>query len=229
MEGVGKEENEGDLLVPVSADADTTQSLKDEVTLINGKPTVNGVLLSELPKDERRTLYRNMTISGVKRKFCPLCRYTFKDNWAIESHYFSSSCFYTCRYCGIRFNKQRYQFDEHIKQHQAKGDEPSTKVFAPRKWNGAFPKVVSETKLKPRTPPKLRPPISKEKPMNMKHLLERKSLQPNLRLKADESAGGHTPSNQAYFCRKCYQVCFFIYKRYINIKVFLFLGIFQIR
>lgn len=92
-----------------------------------------------------RLLYKNITISGLKRKFCPLCRYTFKDNWAIESHYFSSSCHYTCRYCGIRFNKQRYQFDEHLKHHEEKGDEPSDKVFAPRKWNGAYPKVGNWT------------------------------------------------------------------------------------
>lgn len=221
-DGVEVEEEEddeqvGDLLVPVATT--TTQSVKGEVVLVDGKPTVNGILLSELPKDERRTLYRNITISGVKRKFCPLCRYTFKDNWAIESHYFSSSCYYTCRYCGIRFNKQRYQFEEHIKQHQAKGDEPSTKVFAPRKWNGAFPKVISETKLKPRSPPKLRAPVPKAKPMSMKHLLERKSLQPNLRVKTDlmqDTVGSHAPTNQAYFCRKCYQVCY----KSITSKVF---------
>lgn len=92
----------GDLLVPVSTSSAQINVKGGEVTLVDGKPMVGGVSLSEIPKDERRLLYQTITISGVKRKFCPLCRYTFKDNWAIESHYFSNSCFYTCKYCGIR-------------------------------------------------------------------------------------------------------------------------------
>lgn len=91
-------EDIGDLLIPVSA----STTIKGEVELVDGIAVVNGVPLMDLPKDERRTLYQSITISGVKRKFCPLCRYTFKDNWAIESHYISNSCLYTCRYCGIR-------------------------------------------------------------------------------------------------------------------------------
>lgn len=97
----GDSVDDGDLLVPVSTSS-TQAAIKGEVVLVDGKAMVNGVPLMEIPKDERRTMYQNITISGVKRKFCPLCRYTFKDNWAIESHYISNSCLYTCRYCGIR-------------------------------------------------------------------------------------------------------------------------------
>lgn len=90
-------------------------------------------------------------------------------------------------------------------------------MFAPRKWNTSYPRIINETKLKPRAPPKLRQQLPKVKPVDMKHLLERKSLQPNLRVKTEviekekdttvaTIASGQMSSNQAYFCRKCYQV-----------------------
>lgn len=82
--------------------------------------------------------------------------------------------------------------------------------------------VISENKLKPRLATKPRLAVlgqhqlrerekEKNQAANMKHLVERKSLQPNLRVKTDltDTSGNgmaHTPSNQAYFCRKCYQV-----------------------
>lgn len=42
-------EQEEDLLVPV-----VEATVKGEVTLVNGKPMVNGVPLGNLPKEERR-------------------------------------------------------------------------------------------------------------------------------------------------------------------------------
>lgn len=96
-------------------------------------------------------------------------------------------------------------------------------MFAPRKWNTSYPRVINETRLKPRPPPKLRQPPPKVKPVDMKHLIERKSLQPNLRIKSEthnDSSSSQpspatttttpAPTNQAYFCRKCYQVFFML-------------------
>lgn len=92
-------------------------------------------------------------------------------------------------------------------------------MFAPRKWNTSYPRVINETKLKPRPPPKVREPPQKIKTVDMKHLLERKSLQPNLRMKNEHQndtqqqspvLANPTPTNQAYFCRKCYQVFFML-------------------
>lgn len=91
-------------------------------------------------------------------------------------------------------------------------------MFAPRKWNTTYPRVINETKLKPRPPPKIRQPPVKVKSVDMKHLLERRSLQPNLRAKSDlqndsqpqQQQQPSAPSNQAYFCRKCYQVFFML-------------------
>lgn len=157
---------------------------------------------------------------------------------------FSICTLYICKWkiFPFRFNKQRYQFDEHIQEHISKGDQPSTKMFAPRKWNTTYPRIIQENQLKPRTSltrtrqqsSTSRTPKAPPSP-DMRHLLERRSLQPNLRLKV-KSEFNETPpmrapsarstpkqspppppklslpakptSNQAYFCRKCYQVFF---------------------
>lgn len=102
-------------------------SKNDEVVLVGMKPMVgpsslqplqqlsnvilqvNGIYLGDYTKEERKAFYQCMRIGGQTKRFCALCRYCFKDNWAVESHYFSFACFYTCRYCGMRFNKQRHR------------------------------------------------------------------------------------------------------------------------
>ncbi|KAF5296202.1 hypothetical protein FQA39_LY12656 [Lamprigera yunnana] len=193
-----------DLLIPRDSNI-----IKGEVMLIDTKATVNGIPLGDIPKDDRRTLYVSVTINGVKRKFCPLCRYTFKDNWAIESHYFSTACFYTCRHCGVRFNKQRHEFDPHVQQHIMANDPYTTKVFASRKFQ-SMPKVINENKMKARPPPPIRTSYTpKIKPLKMKQLFERKV--PKIEIKKEpgtESPVDFKPQSQAYFCRKCYQVFF---------------------
>ncbi|KAI4471485.1 zinc finger protein [Holotrichia oblita] len=196
----------GNLLMPLE---ETITELKGEIELVDAKPMVNGVLLSEIPKTERRAYYnQNYNLNGVKRKFCPLCRYTFKDNWAIELHYFSSACYYTCRYCGIRFNKQRAQFDEHVQQHIDKGDVKSDKVYSARKKNDPIPKVLCDAKTARNylcSSPKLHPKV---KPLKMRHLLERNCGPPKTTLSAYNDSQNMDKQNQAYFCRKCYKVFF---------------------
>ncbi|KAK5640163.1 hypothetical protein RI129_010974 [Pyrocoelia pectoralis] len=191
--------------------------MKGEVVLIDTKATVNGIPLAEIPKDDRRTLYKSVTVNGIKRKFCPLCRYTFKDNWAIESHYFSTACHYTCRFCGVRFNKQRHEFDPHVKQHILAGDTHTTKIFASRKFQST-PRVINENRMKARPPPTVRTSYTpKIQPLKMKQLFERKL--PKIEIKKEPGTESPTfgfdamrsegkPQSQAYFCRKCYQVFF---------------------
>lgn len=91
-----------DLLVPVEEEEKKKTTGDEEVVLVGTLPMVNGIYLGDYTKEERKSFYQSMRIQGVNKKFCQLCRYCFKDNWAIESHYFSSACFYTCRYCGMR-------------------------------------------------------------------------------------------------------------------------------
>lgn len=193
-----------------------------EIVLINTKPTVNGIPLSDIPKDDRRYLFKTILISGLRRKFCPLCRFIFKDNWAIELHYFSSACYYTCKYCGVRFNKQRSIFDEHVQDHINNGHGVSTKIFASRKKNDPIPKVIHETKIK--TVASVLRKVPKIKPIKMRKLLQRRSYnnsppvkkeideyihesKPKLSVLPKENATDGTQS-KAYFCRKCYQVFF---------------------
>lgn len=194
------------LLMPLE---EAITELKGEIELIDGKPMVNGVLLSEIAKTERRAYYnQNYNLNGVKRKFCPLCRYTFKDNWAIELHYFSSACYYTCRYCGIRFNKQRAQFDDHVNHHIEKGDIKTDKIFSARKKNDPIPKVLCDAETARAflcTSPKLHPKI---KPLKMRQLLERNCGPPKTTLSAYNDLQNTDKQNQAYFCRKCYKVFF---------------------
>lgn len=121
---------------------------KDEVVLVNMKPVVNGVYLGDYSKEERKVFYQCMRIGGQTKRFCPLCRYCFKDNWAIESHYFSFACYYTCRYCGMRFNKQRHRFEEHTNEHIKKGDTLSEKIYTASKVNNILPKVIQPDKVK---------------------------------------------------------------------------------
>ncbi|KAL3285272.1 hypothetical protein HHI36_019382 [Cryptolaemus montrouzieri] len=196
-----------------------------EVSLMDGKPYVDGLPLSDYPKEERRAFYHSMRIGGVNKRFCALCRYSFKDNWAIESHYFSMACHYTCRYCGMRFNKQRNRFDEHVEIHIKNKDEYSKKVFAASKNNNIVPKVLYPKK---RYSSREHVEIMIPQPIEVKNYvpLQRKSLQPEVKIKQERMVYSPQPSqmqqnsnqqlqtsqsktgNQAYFCRKCYKVFF---------------------
>lgn len=160
--------------------------------------------------------------------FFNVFRYSFKDNWAIESHYFSSACYYTCKYCGMRFNKQRHRFDEHIQEHASRGDPiVLDKIYAPSKVNNYMPKVIMPDKAKRQGLIPIRPhpqsermysPVPSQPPASgTRSIYVRKSLQPNLKEEPSSPTGQVTPKteiitsqsktgNQAYFCRKCYKV-----------------------
>ncbi|XP_022920680.1 uncharacterized protein [Onthophagus taurus] len=210
------DENEEDenLLVPLSESGD---EMSGDIELVDTKPVVNGVSLADIPKSERRLYYnRNYVVNGIKRKFCPLCRYTFKDNWAIELHYFSSACYYACRYCGIRFNKQRAIFDEHVNLHIQRGDPISDKVYASKKKNDPIPKVLCQGNsrtsvcISPLLPesgtPKLR--VIKPKPIELENsVVESEQNPPTPTTSGPTTSGGQS---QAYFCRKCYKVFFML-------------------
>lgn len=231
------EEEIEDLLVPISSPHDEVEFEEEEsrtetpppitgdIVLVNTKPTVNGIPLSDISKDDRRYLFKTILITGVRRKFCPLCRFTFKDNWAIELHYFSSACYYTCRYCGIRFNKQRNIYDEHVKQHINAGDPISSKIYASRKKNDPIPKVIHETKIK--TVASVLRKMPRVKPIKMKKLLQKRGYGHSVQIKKEPgyetpeqkynfnkpldfhaTPGSQSSQNQAYFCRKCYKVFF---------------------
>nr|CAH7747198.1 unnamed protein product [Callosobruchus chinensis] len=200
---------------------------EDKIILKDQQPMVNGTYLGDYSKEERKKFYQTMRIQGVNKKFCHLCRYTFKDNWAIESHYFSSACYYTCRYCGMRFNKQRHKYDEHVEEHKKKNDKFSEKIYAASKVSNVMPKVIQQPRPKKivvtqHTAP---PP---ERPQFVGHQIKVKNfsgssqgVHGNIRIKeepqdhpAANSGGGLLTTaqlkstNQAYFCRKCYKVFF---------------------
>ncbi|XP_063931087.1 uncharacterized protein LOC135143150 isoform X2 [Zophobas morio] len=208
------------LLIPVGTEAPQEQKVAGEIILVKAKPVVNGLALAEYSKEERKAFYKSMKIGGVNKKFCSLCRYSFKDNWAIESHYFSLACYYTCRYCGMRFNKQRHRFDEHVKEHEDQGDPLSTKIYAASKLNNFVPRVIQPDKVK-----KIVAQHDQEQklPSIKVRNFQRRSLQPDIKIKeekmdSDEEKPSPSPqktpqttaktSNQAYFCRKCYKVFF---------------------
>lgn len=114
----------------------------EHVALIDKKPMIFGRPLTEFPKDERKLFYHTLRMGKVNKKFCQLCRFVFKDNWAIESHYFSQACHYTCRYCGMRFNKYRNYYDDHVQQHVQRGDEYTKKIFSASKMKHTNPKLI---------------------------------------------------------------------------------------
>ncbi|CAH1155264.1 unnamed protein product [Phaedon cochleariae] len=198
---------------------------EEKIVLAGTQPTVNGFYLGDYAKDDRKLLYQSMRIAGVNKKFCTLCRYTFKDNWAIESHYFSLACFYTCRYCGMRFNKQRHKFEEHVDEHKAEKHEVSAKVYAASKLSNVIPKVLHPPKprrivvTQHNPSPEMFGAQGQNSPafnqqMKMKNVMERRSLQPNLQIKEEPQdskdfiTSQSKSGNQAYFCRKCYKVFF---------------------
>lgn len=214
-----KEEKESDdendnqtLLVPFQPS--NVSDVQDAIVLVNGKPEVNGISLSDLPKEERRALYKTVMMSGLKRKFCQLCRFIFKDNWAIELHYFTSACHYTCRYCGVRFNKQRQIFDEHVQEHIRLGHPISKKIFQSRKKNDPIPKIVHESLVceESEYEAAIKPKERIVKPIKMKSLFEKTGMINNITIKKEpEFTTSNLPTdpknqNQAYFCRKCYKV-----------------------
>ncbi|XP_074032895.1 uncharacterized protein isoform X2 [Leptinotarsa decemlineata] len=206
-------EDTGDgLLIPVDdKEGGTPAVLKqltgDEQIVLDGtQPMVNNVYLGDYSKDDRKLLYQSMRVQGVNKKFCPLCRYTFKDNWAIESHYFSLACYYTCRYCGMRFNKQRHKFTEHVDEHKAQNHDISEKVYAASKLSNIIPKVIHPPKPRRIVVTQHNPPpqmlaqnsqqqnatlnsllqqqqqfnASAQQPVKLRSFMERKTLQPNL-------------------------------------------------
>ncbi|XP_076271977.1 uncharacterized protein LOC143203630 isoform X1 [Rhynchophorus ferrugineus] len=204
-------------------------SNKDEVVLVNMKPMVNGIYLGDYTKEERKMFYQCMRIGGQTKRFCPLCRYCFKDNWAIESHYFSSACHYTCRYCGMRFNKQRHRFDEHVQKHKDKDDPVSDKIFTASKINNTMPKIIQPNKVRRIVQ------VDPEQPREIKleEFMPRTQMtQTDGRMRQMGPYGGpggpnaghgfvkikeepkdfvnaqNKSQNQAYFCRKCYKVFF---------------------
>ncbi|RZC35293.1 uncharacterized protein BDFB_004101 [Asbolus verrucosus] len=208
------------LLIPVGTEVPQEHKSAGDILLVMAKPVVNGIALSDYSKEERKAFYKSMKIGGVNKKFCSLCRYSFKDNWAIESHYFSLACYYTCRYCGMRFNKQRHRFDEHVREHEERGDPLSTKIYAASKLNNFVPRIIQPDKVKKMVAQHDQEQNSKIK---VKNFSPRRNLPPNIRIKEEkmDSDGETQPppvqktpttvtktSNQAYFCRKCYKVFF---------------------
>ncbi|CAG9864756.1 unnamed protein product [Phyllotreta striolata] len=227
------------LLIPLEeckTDSSGKLTGEEKLVLVGTQPMVNGVYLGDYSKDERKLLYQTMRIQGVNKKFCPLCRYTFKDNWAIESHYFSLACYYTCRYCGMRFNKQRHKFKEHVDEHEANKDDFSEKIFAANKLSNVIPKVIHPPKPRRIVVTQHNPPPEMVAANNQffsgpsvhqqqmaysqqpkRSFMERKTLQPNLQnvvIKEEPQdnreiqASQSKTGNQAYFCRKCYKVFF---------------------
>ncbi|KAL1516654.1 hypothetical protein ABEB36_000537 [Hypothenemus hampei] len=215
--------------VELLLDRSVTVSKKDEIVLVNMKPMVNGIYLGDYTKEERKAFYQCMRIGGQTKRFCPLCRFCFKDNWAIESHYFSFACHYTCKYCGMRFNKQRHRFDEHIKMHRKRKDSISEKIFTASKVNNTMPKVIQPDKVKrvnpgePEKPREIRLEDYSSPPVITKGGYDRNRL-PNsapqtpqhfvsVKIKEEPKDSNVTSpqnktQNQAYFCRKCYKVFF---------------------
>lgn len=242
--------NEESLLIPVSSNSlaiidpprpeeessteaitSSDQSTAPEVKLVDGRPFVDGVPLGDFTKEERRAFYRSLRVGGVVKRFCKLCRYSFKDNWAIEAHYFSMACYFTCRYCGMRFNKQRARFKEHVDQHKEQKDPISTKVFAASKLNNIVPKVVYPQKRQKTIPQIIPTPrlqsnkIKSIMPVKQEVKPESSGIQTPVKIKQepisnDEQANQSQTSssqlqtsqsktgNQAYFCRRCYKVFF---------------------
>nr|CAI5824761.1 unnamed protein product [Callosobruchus analis] len=213
-----------DPLKPLMSVSDSHKTeAEDKIILKDQQPMVNGTYLGDYSKEERKKFYQTMRIQGVNKKFCHLCRYTFKDNWAIESHYFSSACYYTCRYCGMRFNKQRHKYDEHVEEHKKKKDKFSEKIYAASKVSNVMPKVIQQPRPKKIVVTQHSAP-PQERPQFVGHQIKVKNfsgssqgVHGNIRIKEepqDHSGGGLLTTaqlkstNQAYFCRKCYKVFF---------------------
>lgn len=186
--------------------------------VINNEITVNGKPLKDYDKTERRNFYKSINIDGVKRKFCPICRHTFKDNWAIDIHYLNSSCQYTCKYCGLKFKFHKDLYPEHLKSHEG---EPCNKIFGPadRKTKFKRRKVLKMNRFGGFTGiPGVIPP--KVKPIKMKNLLMKKSPSNPVKIKEEPDTNsapgssneaeptGNIQPYQAYFCRKCFKVFF---------------------
>ncbi|XP_018564119.1 uncharacterized protein LOC108905633 isoform X2 [Anoplophora glabripennis] len=221
-----------DLLIPMDMKEERTGLTGEEqIVLVGTQPMVNGIYLGDYTKEERKSFYQSMRIQGVNKKFCHLCRYCFKDNWAIESHYFSSACYYTCRYCGMRFNKQRHRYNEHVEEHKTQNHDISDKIFAASKLSNVVPKVINPQKARkvvvgdqnPPQPIQIQPQQPSPpaqystpggQPIRVKNLMERRTLQPNLQIKEEPQepkdiiTSQSKTGNQAYFCRKCYKVFF---------------------
>lgn len=218
-----EEDESEDLLVPMDEDTEMDMlnvARSSDIVFVNEQPTLNGTSLKDIPKDERGDFYQSVRLNGANRKFCNLCRYTFKDNWAIELHYMSRTCYYSCNYCGVKFNKNKYSFAKHIDDHKAAGHFKSDKVFVNKSKSGTVPKLLSASCLRPFIPSTshYRKFISKVKPIKIKSLMEKKNVD-TLKMKDDlvqiKTEPGLTPmttadlqksDNKAYFCKKCYQV-----------------------
>lgn len=204
------------LLVPTSTQVDHV------FEVINNEVTVNGKPLKDYDKIERRSLYKTIHLDGVKRKFCPICRHTFKDNWAIDIHYLNSSCQFTCKYCGLKFKFHQDLFPEHLKTHEG---EPCNKIFGPSDRRTKFKRRVlklnrfGKINPVPHSTTSIIPP--RVKPIKIKNLLQRKAAANLVKIKSEPGMSGvrsrtnevaEKPTGiqpyQAYFCRKCFKVFF---------------------
>ncbi|KAG5887935.1 hypothetical protein JTB14_003030 [Gonioctena quinquepunctata] len=242
------------LLIPVDDKEGGTPAVLKQLTgdekieLVGTNPMVNNVYLGDYSKDDRKLLYQSMRVQGVNKKFCPLCRYTFKDNWAIESHYFSLACFYTCRYCGMRFNKQRHKFTEHVEEHTSQNHEVSDKVFAASKLSNIIPKVIHPPKPRRIVVTQHNPPPEmlaqnnqnsqqqnlmlnsllqqqqhtagqQQPPSKVRSFMERKTLQPNLQIKEEPQDSKEVMTSQSKTGNQAY-FCRKCYKVFFKLDEF---------
>lgn len=200
--------NEQNLLIPINNVEMKEDYLPDEqrVQYVDEKPFAMGLPLKQYTREQRKAFYPTIRIGNVNRKFCHLCRYSFKDSWAIEGHYFSLACIYTCKYCGMRFNKYRQSFGDHVNAHQKRGDPISTRTFAASKTNTFVPKELPDKSKK--APVKAPPPPVPAKANNRRSVPAIKEEPPKQKFKLDSREVIQKSSNQAYFCRKCYKVFF---------------------
>lgn len=222
-------EPEDDLLIPLADSATTnnnssvavTNVTNNDVTYVGEKVYINGVPLGQIGKKDRLYLYQTIRIQNIQRKFCTECRFTFKDNWAMDKHYTTLACLYTCRYCGRRFNSMRQVFENHVQMHVESGHGKSQKIFATNRRNDPNPRVINPATVRFLSPQQV---VSKRgnrfhkslnhlhkvfeqrsgvRPVNLQSLLQDPSIfEENVKVK------GNAPNSQAYFCKKCYKVFF---------------------
>lgn len=227
-----------DLLVPiveekveVKEEAPELDSSRNSIVYFVGQvPYANGQLLKSIPKEVRNTYYQSVIFCGARKKFCQLCRYTFKDNWSMDNHYFLATCCQSCHYCGMKFHKRnKHELPGHVNAHELAGHTKSLSVFAtndrgdiveydtsclktyvPLLAHAYYSRAPKPPPPKP-TPMKLRvrqilptpaPVLDNPPPPSRQSLPPRESYSNE----AIRSASPDVVKNQAYFCKKCYQV-----------------------
>lgn len=216
------------LLVP--QESPIINSANCEFTIENDEIFVNGVLLRSMDKRTRRECFKSMIVNGVKRKFCPLCRHTFKDNWAIENHYMSGVCMYTCKFCARKFKYHKDLFHDHMKTHA--GELPN-KIFGPK--DRQLKQLKKKRLLKQNRTVFVGHMINNLAPKS--EALKMKQFEPLVQIKTEpdlhmndgvtlEAPGSSHPAThnhnepyQAYFCRKCFKVFFNVNEYNTHIRV----------